>query len=60
VGGTEVKLDTNWSVKLEYLYIDLGTESIQTSDIDGAPFQVQYHVRDNILRGGLNYSIGGL
>lgn len=58
-GGTEVKLDRNWSVKLEYLYIDLGTESIQTSDIDGAPFQVQYHVRDNIVRGGLNYSFEG-
>jgi outer membrane immunogenic protein len=55
-GGAETKLDRNWSVKFEYLYVDLGTASINTTDIDGKPFSVDYHVRDHIARVGLNYS----
>lgn len=54
--GAETKLDKNWSVKFEYLYIDLGTASVNTTDIDGAPFSVTYHVRDHIARVGVNYS----
>jgi outer membrane immunogenic protein len=57
--GTEVKLAADWSVKLEYLYIDLGKVSIDTLDIDGFPFHVDYRVRDHILRVGLNYRFGG-
>jgi len=55
-GGAETKLDRNWSVKFEYLYVDLGTASINTTDIDGMPFKVDYHVRDHIARVGVNYS----
>jgi outer membrane immunogenic protein len=55
-GGVETKLDRNWSVKFEYLFVDLGTVSINTTDIDGFPFNVNHHVRDNIARVGLNYS----
>jgi outer membrane immunogenic protein len=58
-GGVEVKLDRHWSVKAEYLYIDLGTRTINTTDIDGAPFSVSYRVRDHIGRIGLNYAFGG-
>jgi outer membrane immunogenic protein len=54
--GAETKVDRNWSVKFEYLYVDLGTASINTTDIDGMPFRVDYHVRDHIARVGLNYS----
>jgi outer membrane immunogenic protein len=54
-GGAEVKLDRHWSVKAEYLYVDLGTHTINTTDIDGAPFSVSYRVRDQIARIGLNY-----
>jgi len=54
-GGGEVKLDKHWSVKAEYLYIDLGTRTINTTDIDGFPFSVSYKVRDHIGRIGLNY-----
>jgi outer membrane immunogenic protein len=57
-GGAEVKLDRHWSVKGEYLYVDLGTHTINTTDIDGAPFSVSYHVRDHIARIGLNYAFG--
>jgi outer membrane immunogenic protein len=53
--GTEVKIDKNWSVKVEYLYVDLGTRTINTTDIDGAPFSVSYRVRDQIARIGVNY-----
>ena len=58
-GGAEVKLDRHWSVKAEYLYVDLGTRTINTTDIDGAPFSVSYKVRDHIARLGLNYAFGG-
>ncbi len=53
--GTEFKFAANWSFKIEYLYIDLGTFSIDTTDIDGDPFQVRFRVRDNVIRVGLNY-----
>jgi outer membrane immunogenic protein len=56
--GTEIKLDRNWSVKLEYLFLDLGKISIDTLDIDGAPFHVEYRARDHILRIGLNWQFG--
>jgi outer membrane immunogenic protein len=54
-GGIETAFANNWSAKLEYLYIDLGTHSIDTVDVDGAPFHVEHEVRDHILRVGLNY-----
>jgi outer membrane immunogenic protein len=57
--GTEARLDANWSVKLEYLYVDLGKVSIDTVDIDGDPFHADYHARDHILRIGLNYRFTG-
>jgi len=53
--GSEVRLDPCWSVKLEYLYVDLGSVAIDTRDIDGDPFRVDYRARDHILRIGLNY-----
>jgi outer membrane immunogenic protein len=56
--GAEVKLNRNWSVKGEYLFVDLGTRTINTRDIDGFPFRVSYSVRDQIGRIGLNYAFG--
>jgi outer membrane immunogenic protein len=56
--GSEVKIDRHWSVKLEYLYVDLGRHTINTTDIDGFPFSVSYRVRDHIGRVGLNYAFG--
>jgi outer membrane immunogenic protein len=53
--GAEFKIDRNWSVKGEYLYVDLGKRTIVTTDIDGAPFRVGYSVNDHIVRVGLNY-----
>jgi outer membrane immunogenic protein len=53
--GAETKLTTNWSVKFEYLYLDLGKVSIDTLDIDGFPFHVDYRLRSHLARIGLNY-----
>ena len=44
-------------MKVEYLYIDLGEQTINTVDNDGNPFSVQNKLRDNILRVGLNYKL---
>jgi|SRR5579863_972144 len=57
--GVEAALWGNWTAKAEYLYIDLGTQSINTTDIDGAPFSVNNRVRDQIVRVGVNYRFGG-
>ncbi len=45
----------NWTGKIEYLYVDLGKQTINTVDIDGDRFTVTNRIRDNILRVGLNY-----
>lgn len=55
--GVETAFANNWSAKLEYLYVDLGTRSIDTLDVDGAPFHVEYKIRNNIVRAGLNYKL---
>jgi outer membrane immunogenic protein len=44
--GLEYAMFSNWSVKLEYLYADLGTYDIGGGDVD---------YKTNILRAGLNY-----
>jgi outer membrane immunogenic protein len=58
-GGIEAVLSARWTAKLEYLYLDLGTQSINTLDIDRAPFSVNNSVRDQILRIGVNYHFDG-
>jgi outer membrane immunogenic protein len=54
-GGVETLFASNWSAKLEYLYLDLGTHAVDTRDVDGAPLHIEHRVRDHILRLGLNY-----
>jgi outer membrane immunogenic protein len=44
--GVEYALFSNWSVKLEYLYADLGTFDIGGTDVD---------FNTHIVRAGLNY-----
>jgi outer membrane immunogenic protein len=60
--GIEGKLTTNWSAKLEYLYLDLdsfraGSFSLAPASTIGA--RVDSHFRDHILRAGINYTFGG-
>jgi len=52
-GGLEAALGGAWSVKGEYLYVDLGRHTYFTQ---GAPFgATSISVRANILRLGVNY-----
>jgi outer membrane immunogenic protein len=59
--GVEAALGGNWTGKLEYLYMDLG--SIATSlagNAQGTPatFTASSNIHDNIIRAGLNYRLG--
>jgi outer membrane immunogenic protein len=50
--GVEYAYDRTWSVKLEYLYTDLGTATCSASSC-GVDTDVTYKV--NLVRAGLNY-----
>lgn len=50
-GGVEVKLDRNWSVKAEYLYVDLGDMSYT---LVGNNLRADFD-EIHIVRGGINY-----
>jgi outer membrane immunogenic protein len=61
--GFEYAFARNWSVKGEYLYYDLGTETLFMPDLLArVPATFQFHTVDfkgNIVRGGVNYRFGG-
>src|SRR5262249_48962130 len=60
-------MSSRWSAKLEYLYVDLGTiTNTLTIPLSGAltgtgayNYVSTIHVRDNLVRVGLNYRFGG-
>ena len=64
--GVEGRISGNWTAKLEYLYMDLGTVSagpIATTILvpvrtNGAA-AYSLHFTDNILRVGVNYHFSG-
>ena len=60
-GGFEYAWDNSWSVKAEYLYIDLGSDSFRLIDPVSTTDFVDYrfHHRDHIVRAGINYRFGG-
>jgi outer membrane immunogenic protein len=59
-GGVEAFLTRNWSAKLEYLYVDLGSFSNTFTGLGTfTPVTLSTHVTDNIVRAGLNYHFGG-
>jgi outer membrane immunogenic protein len=51
-GGIEVALTGNWSVKAEYLYVDLG--SFDCSTCGGVP-STSVEFTTNVVRAGINY-----
>jgi outer membrane immunogenic protein len=59
--GAEWMFARNWSAKLEYLYVDLGSESgigdvISNGQVDStAKLGYTWHTRENIARVGVNY-----
>jgi outer membrane immunogenic protein len=69
-GGVETSLawmgvpGNNWSFKLEYLYVDLGTVTnsftvpLVATLTNSYAFTSSSHIRDHIIRVGLNYRFG--
>jgi outer membrane immunogenic protein len=56
--GTELMLDRNWSVALEYLYVDLGSSTITLAPAGGFFFNtssIKFDDREQIVRLKLNY-----
>ena len=49
--GLEKKFSRDWSVKLEYLYMDLGTKTY----LAGTANAIDVPFRDHIVRAGINY-----
>jgi outer membrane immunogenic protein len=54
-GGLEVALDSNWSVKAEYLYSDIGTGKVSLIDPNYPAVRRDFDGHENSVRGGLNY-----
>ena len=55
-GGIESRLAGNWTAKLEYLYLDLGTVSTPTPATNATVATAfTSRVTDNIVRAGINY-----
>jgi outer membrane immunogenic protein len=60
-GGIETHISGNWTAKLEYLHIDLGsTTNMFAFQFGGVPFafSTTSSLRDDIVRAGLNYKFG--
>jgi outer membrane immunogenic protein len=56
-GGVEGRLADNWTAKIEYLYLDLGTVPVIPAPALNTTTAVAFNSRitDNILRVGVNY-----
>jgi opacity protein-like surface antigen len=56
-GGLEGRLAGNWTAKIEYLYLDLGTVTTIPPPAPGVTTAVAFNSRitENILRVGVNY-----
>lgn len=54
-GGAEFAIDSNWSVKGEYLYTDLGEEDIFSFNEDDISAGLSSDVKFHTIRVGLNY-----
>ena len=62
--GVEAALGSNWSVKFEYLYMDLGhvggsTATVVVPGVTSAAYVFNTKFTDSIARVGLNYKFGG-
>jgi outer membrane immunogenic protein len=63
-GGVELAIYTNWTVKFEYLFVDLGTYSYVSPLVapagvaPGYSWTTNVHERDQLFRFGANYKFG--
>ncbi|MGB6502831.1 MAG: outer membrane protein [Xanthobacteraceae bacterium] len=60
--GAEYALAANWSMKFEYLFVDLGKTNVQILDPTrpGQYMTYAFREQDNVFRLGLNYKFGGV
>jgi outer membrane immunogenic protein len=56
--GVEAALGSNWTGKIEYLYLNLGNKTDAFTALT-VPQTLKTEIRENIFRVGLNYRIGG-
>ncbi len=54
-GGLEAALDGNWSIKVEYLYMDFGKRDVTWTFPGLATIEDGIKLRQNVVRTGLNY-----
>lgn len=54
-GGLEYALTDNWTIKAEYLYIDLGNETYSFSTLDGNTVDIEYDTKIQTVKVGVNY-----
>jgi len=56
-GGAEYALDNKWALKIEYLYLDLGSDTLRLTDplFPADFFDYRFDHTDHIIRIGLNY-----
>jgi outer membrane immunogenic protein len=63
-GGVEWNFISNWTVKAEYLYVDLGSQTTSVTLVGAGPafgtLTAQNNDRYHILRFGVNYIFGSL
>ncbi|MGO4716593.1 outer membrane protein [Bradyrhizobium sp. 2TAF24] len=57
--GVEAALGGNWTGKIEYLYVDLGSVNNPGILPGAAGFASSSNIREHIFRVGLNYRLGG-
>jgi outer membrane immunogenic protein len=58
-GGLEYGFGDNWTARIEYLYIDLGTFSYQAPHaFADSVWYVDAHLRSHVVRLGVNYRFG--
>lgn len=63
-GGIEHAFSPNWSLKAEYLYYDLGSNTVNVAFVPGGGgggtgYNTRFENDGHIVRGGLNYKFGG-
>jgi outer membrane immunogenic protein len=61
-GGIEWAINAGWSVKAEYLYMDLGSITVRgvTQDLNNDAYDLRAKVTNQIARIGVNYRFGNL
>jgi outer membrane immunogenic protein len=56
--GIEYGLAPNWSAKIEYDYMDFGTDRVTFTRAAGAPFALDVEQKVSLVKAGINYRFG--